>query len=485
MAYGRRIMKATGVQVLGKIASIALGVIAIAIITRHLGRTGYGQYATIMAYLQLFGIAVDLGLNVIAPSELGRLKHQQGSEKADGDVLGRVSASRLLGNIFGMRLCAALVMFTIAASVAWFIPVYSTGVRLGIALASFSFLGIVLTQILHAPFQVDAEMRWPMAAEVIGRVVLVSGVAWAAASGYGLIAIVGATVIGNVLAFIIVFIAVQRIVRVRPAFDFVMWRRILAKSWPIGLSIVFNLVYLRADTVLLSFMKPAEDVGIYAAPYRLLDVLTQFPHLVMGLVLPLLAASWASGDRSVFLGRLQRAFEGLALLGLPLVFGAVALGTPMMRLVAGPAFEVSGPVLAVLALGLLGIFLGQPFGYAIVAIEKQRTMLTGYAIVAAVTLIGYLLFIPRFSYWGAAWMTVASEIAIALMTFIVVRRTSGLRLRWGVPASAFVASIVMVAVLMATPMHVLPRIGLGAVVYGLMVVALPATRRVFRAALAL
>jgi hypothetical protein len=60
---GRTVATQTAVQVLGKIASIALGVAAIAIITRSLGREGYGWYATVMAYLQLFGIAVDLGLN--------------------------------------------------------------------------------------------------------------------------------------------------------------------------------------------------------------------------------------------------------------------------------------------------------------------------------------------------------------------------------------------------------------------------------------
>ena len=71
MAAGRRIIAQTGIQVLGKIASIGFGVLAIAIITRALGVEGFGWYATVMAYLQLFGIAVDLGLNVLAPTALG------------------------------------------------------------------------------------------------------------------------------------------------------------------------------------------------------------------------------------------------------------------------------------------------------------------------------------------------------------------------------------------------------------------------------
>ncbi|MFH1430263.1 MAG: flippase [Candidatus Uhrbacteria bacterium] len=474
MHRSRVIMTQTGIQLAGKMVSIALGVVAIAIITRGLGLEGYGKYAIIMAYLQLFGIAVDLGLNVLAPKMLGELQ-------VDEHPASSIQRQALLSNIFTMRLTAAVIVFAIAAAVAFRIPVYDQAVRIGIALATFSFLGIVLTQILQAPFQVAARMGWPTAAEIIGRVVLVGALAYAAWSGMGLMAIVAATVIGNVCMTGVVFVAAQRLVRVRLAFDFALWRGILTQSWPIALSIVFNLVYLRADQVLLSFMKPAAHVGIYAAPYRLLDVLTQFPHLVMGLVLPMLAGAWVAGDRARFHDRLQRVFDGLAFLGIPVVAGAMVLGVPLMTLVAGDQFAVSGPVLGVLSLALLGIFLGQPFGYAVVAVNAQRRMLWGYAIVAVVTLIGYCIVIPLYSYWGAAWLTVVSEVAIATITFSVVRRASALRLNLRTPLAALAAAVAMALALLATPtLHVLTRVAVGVIVYALVAFAMPWTRKLLR-----
>ncbi|MDO8463599.1 MAG: flippase [bacterium] len=504
MTMTRRIISQSGIQLAGKLAGIAFGVAAIAIITRALGLAGYGKYATIMAYLQLFGVAVDLGLNVLAPSELGRLSSsssrasdsssfvisseyssreisaaERGFSATASDSLGRNDERAvLLSNIFTMRLTVAVVVFAAAAAVAFVIPVYDPVVRVGIAAATFSFLGIVLHQILLAPFQVAQRMVWPAIADVAGRALLTAGVAFAAWRGMGILPMVWATVIGNVAMFAITFIAAQRIVRVRLAFDFPLWKRILTKSWPVALSIIFNLVYLRADTVILSFVRPEEEVGIYAAPYRLLDVVTQFPHLVMGLVLPLLAAAWATGDRAAFRHRLQRVFDGLAFLGFPLAAGALALGTPIMAFVAGSDFAVSGPILGVLSLALLGIFLGQPFGYAIVALERQRAMLWGYAAVAAVTLIGYFVFIPRYSYWGAAWMTVASEIAIAVATFAVVRRTSAVRLDLRIPVAALLASGLMALAVLAVPAwHIIPRVALGVIAYGAAVLLIPWTRR--------
>ena len=384
-------------------------------------------------------------------------------------------------------------MFAAASAVAFAIPTYSPAVRIGIAIATFSFLGIVLQQILLAPFQVAGRMLWPTVAEVVGRGLLVAGVAFAAWQQLGLLAMVWATVIGNVAMFIITYAALcwrpkprghpgaEPWVYPRVAFDLDVWRLILIRAWPIGLSILFNLVYLRADQVILSLLQPADHVGIYAAPYRLLDVLTQFPHMVMGLVLPMLAAAWAAGDRARFHDRLQRTLDGLALLGFPIAAGAIVLGTPIMTLVAGSQFAVSGPVLGVLAVALVGIFLGQPFGYGVVAVGKQRRMLWGYAVVAVVTLVGYLIAIPIWSYWGAARLTVASEIAIATITFRVVRAASGFRIALRIPAAAFLAAVTMGLALALLPLPIIPRIAAGAIVYGLVVLALPPTRRIITA----
>ncbi|MBI4433754.1 flippase [Candidatus Uhrbacteria bacterium] len=468
------LVQQTGIQVVAKAAGIGLGVAAIALLTRSLGREGYGAYATIMAYLQLFGIAVDLGLNVLAPTVLAETHAPEG----DGEARNNFS------HIFTMRLVAGVGAFAIAAAVAWVIPLYSDEVRVGIALATLSFLAIVLTQILQAPFQVAGRMQWPAFAEVVGRAVLVAGVACAAWAAAGLHAMVLATVVGNILILILTLVRARRIIPVRLTYDRAAWVAILHRTWPIALSILCNLVYLRADAVILSLLRPAADVGAYAAPYRLLDVLTQFPHMVMGLMLPLFAAAWGAGDHAQLRARLQHTFDALAVVAMPITVGAIVLGTPLMILISGPEFAVSGPVLGVLALALLGIFLGQPFGYAVVAVGAQRRMLLGYAVVAAVTLAGYLLLIPRYSFWGAAGMTVVSEVAIAFWTFVIVRRATQFTPKLAVAGCAALAALGMVVPLLLTSAWpVLIRIAIGAITYCVLLVVFPSTRQMMRAAL--
>ncbi|MBI4812347.1 oligosaccharide flippase family protein [Candidatus Falkowbacteria bacterium] len=64
MTLSARIAYNTIIQIAGKIISTALGLIAVAIMTRHLGTLGFGQYTTIITFLSFFGIIADLGLTL-------------------------------------------------------------------------------------------------------------------------------------------------------------------------------------------------------------------------------------------------------------------------------------------------------------------------------------------------------------------------------------------------------------------------------------
>jgi len=79
--------------------------------------------------------------------------------------------------------------------------------------------------------------------------------------------------------------------------------------WPIAISIIFNVVYLKGDTLLLSIFTNQTEVGIYGAAYRVLDVLTQTAMMIMGLFLPLLAFSWGQNLKQEFKERLKQLLE--------------------------------------------------------------------------------------------------------------------------------------------------------------------------------
>ncbi|MBI4437810.1 polysaccharide biosynthesis C-terminal domain-containing protein, partial [Candidatus Uhrbacteria bacterium] len=253
------------------------------------------------------------------------------------------------------------------------------------------------------------------------------------------------------------------------------WRRIFVRSWPIAISIIFNLLYLKGDILFLASFRDSSEVGLYGMSYRIIEVLTVLPVMFMGLVLPSLVASWSAGRHEEFRLRVARTFDVFAMAVIPLVIGAQLTATKLTVLIAGEDFAAAGPVLTLLILALIGVFGGALYGHLIVAINRQRVMIWSYLLVAAVSILGYLWLIPPYGMWGAAWVTLFSEAAIALLTFWVVYRVTGSLPRLTVTFKSLAAGGVMYLALRALPeSFVLVDLLVGACVYGAMLLALGA-----------
>ena len=120
-----------------------------------------------------------------------------------------------------------------------------------------------------------------------------------------------------------------------------------------------------------------------------------------------------------------------------------------MRLVAGEDFVMAGTILSALMFGMLAIYLGITFGHVIVAINKQKQAIWIYVITAVTSLAGYLILIPRYSFWGAAGVTIYSEILVMVLTFGLVYYYTKVVPSFNKFLKAILASLVMGVVLWA------------------------------------
>jgi len=407
MSYTRKIAHNTIIQIIGKAISTIIGVVVIGMLTRYLGQAGFGQYTTIMAFLQLFGVLVDMGLYIILVKKISEPN---------------VDSEQIVSNIFTLRLISAILFLGLAPIIVLFFP-YPAVVKLGVLVTALSFLGITLTQVLTGIFQKNLRMDKVVLAEVFGRIVLIVTTYFVIKADLGLIWVMVSVVAGSLLNFFILFAFSRQFVRIKLSFDFFVWRQVVKESWPIALSIAFNLIYLRADIIILSLYHKAEDVGIYGASYKVLDVLVTFPAVFAGLVLPLLTAAWVAQNREKFQRVLRKSFDFMFMAAAPLVVGTFFISKPVMDLIA-PEFRDSAAVLNILIIAAGIIFIGNLFGNTVVAINKQKTMMWLYLAVAIISLAGYLIFIPKYSYFGAAWMTIASEFMVTISAGLIVCLTA-------------------------------------------------------------
>jgi O-antigen/teichoic acid export membrane protein len=278
--------------------------------------------------------------------------------------------------------------------------------------------------------------------------------------------------LANAIWFVSIFFAAKPLAVIRPQFNWTIWKEAFYRSSPIAISTIFNLMYLRGDVLILAWVKP-DDVPQYGTAYKVVDVLTAFPTMFMGLLLPQLTMAWTGKNFESFKKILQKAFDLFAIVVIPLFFGTQIVGPQLTTLIAGERYLVAGSILKVLIVAIVCVFISTLYGHTIVALHKQKLMTLGYALTAMVSIIGYLIFIPKFGMWGAAWVTCLSEFLIATLTFIAVSWVSKTWPTVAVAGKAVLSSFVMYLVLFVLPpWPVLIVVGVGVLVYLILMLGL-------------
>ena len=452
MSTTRKLAHNTAAQIGGKAISTILGLVAIAMMTRYLGQEQFGWYITVISFLGFAGIVIDFGLIPVTA--------QMMSEP-------RFDKTKLFQNLMGFRFVTALLFFGLIPLVAYFFP-YPTEVKIAIAFSTISFLAVSMNQVLVGLYQTKLKMHVQAIAEVLGRIVLVAGLYLVMRYGAGFLPIMWILVLASVSYTIALWMMSFREIRATFRFDWDVWKAILVKSWPIAISIIFNVVYLKGDILLLSLFRDQVDVGVYGAAYRVVDILAQMAMMIMGVILPLLAYHWSRNKKDSFAKQYQQAFDIMMMLAMPMMVGLILTADKIMLLVAGSDFVVSGRPLQILAIAVFGVYLGAVFGHTAVAIDKQKQTMWIYISNAIITLIGYLVFIPRFGYWGAAWMTVFSEVYAGVLLFFTIRHFTKQSLSFVTTRKIVASAVVMAGVIwLLASLSILIIMPIAAVVYGL------------------
>jgi O-antigen/teichoic acid export membrane protein len=246
-------------------------------------------------------------------------------------------------------------------------------------------------------------------------VALVLAVAAGALTGGGLAWMTGAHVLsGAVLLGVAAGITRLKIGPIRLRSGWRRMQRVFKESvWLFVLSVA-GLVHFGADTVMLGYLQPYEQVARYQAAAKLLEA-SQFVVRPLTLILLPVCAALASRQQWGDLRRLMhRMFAGMAVLGVA-AWGFVSLlAVPIIRTVYTSTYDESATVLRVLYLSVPGLYV------ATVAMllasstmrERRAVVIMGTGVALNVTL--NMVAIPQYGALGAAWVTVVSQTFVAV-----------------------------------------------------------------------
>jgi O-antigen/teichoic acid export membrane protein len=436
MELKQKIAYNTVVQIIGKALSTLLGVISLAIMTRYLKTTGFGEYSTIINFVSFFAMSADLGLTLISAQMISNPNENQ---------------NKMLSNLFSLRLVSALLLLGLAPLTVMFFP-YSPIIKIGVLIATISYLFPALNQIIIALFQKTLKMERAMLAEVGGKVFLVIAMFIAIKIDSGLNGILWVSVFSAGVGFILNWFLSKKEAKIKLEFDFTVWKKILKKTWPLATTIILNLIYQKGDIITLSLFKDVTDVGIYGAAYRTIEVIGTIPYMFAGVMLPLFTLNWINKNFSFFEKLIQKSFNFMIVLAVPLIIGAQFTATEVIKLIAGDDFANGGLPLQILMISIALLFVSCIFSHVIIAIDKQKKVILLYLITAISSLILYLILIPKMSYLGASLVTIYSNLIILIGSLFYTKKFTKIKLNYKIFKPVFLASLGM-----ATFMFILPR----------------------------
>lgn len=446
----QKIFYNTFISLGARVVSVIIGLFIINLTTRYLGQSGFGDFSTVLAFLFIFYVLADLGLYSITIRDIA---------KADGQQE-RIIISR----IFTFRLLSSLIFFVLACLVGFLFP-YSWPIKIGIFIAALGNWAMSVTQIVIVIFQKYLKMEEVALAECLSRFIQLAIIFLFIRWQFGFFGIIWAFSIVSVLNLLFLYCFSLKYVPIKFKIDLNSWVSVLKESYPMALGAILTMFYFKFDTVMLSLMKTSADVGIYSLPYRILEVLIFLPSIFTGLVMPLMS-KYIDADKDKFKRVIQKAFDALLIVAMPLVIGTLLLSKKIIVFISSAEFIKSAGVLNILIFATAIIFISHLFYNIIVVINRQKSFIWIFALGAILNIGLNLLLIPRYSYYATAWNTVITELVVALSMAFVIFKGLKYLLSVRLIIKALSASLMMGLIIYFAPAwHLLIILPIGLLVY--------------------
>ncbi|MHB1131377.1 MAG: flippase [Chloroflexota bacterium] len=427
-------------------------------VIRVLGEVGFGQYHSVVAFVGLFGVFLELGMS----QYVGRAIAQDHSR-----------APALFWNLIVLRL---LLVVPGSIAIVFLSVVYGFEPPMVTAVVVYTLTFILAAVLVPLTTVIAARERFDViaASQVLNQVLTIAFGVPLLWFGVGFYALIYTSFLAMPVQVGICLWAIRRYklgplpFRLQPG----TWPAILRAGLPFGLislALTFN---YNVDTVILRFYHGDGMVGWYHAAYRMV-------FNIVGLVSGFLVAMTPSLTRE-HVGNPERvrawvrtSVQWMALFALPVAMGVSVLSQPIADLLFGPAFGPSGLVLAIVIWDVPLLLFIAFCGNVTTAVGLEHPAARTYLLCAGLNVVLNLLLIPAFAIYAAAAVTVTTDALAAVLFYGLLSEHMRLQETASKLARTVLATLLMGAAVALSGSLALPlAVGLGVVVYALLLVAL-------------
>jgi len=398
----RVLLKNTTTLFAGRFVTALLSFLTTVVLARYLGVRYYGEYTKVLSYILFFYLLADFGLNAIFVRE------------TRGDI---TLARKKLPAFLGMRLVWGAFLAVLAIVGIWLLSLASSGfspfVRMATLLIAPALLWYSLYLAAQALFQVELKFVRSVAAVISGTAVsfglILAASQLIAPESETLVLLSGLAFVagGAVTGLVALILARTRISLSTLRFARQDWRSLFSSAAPLGFMLLFNLIYFRIDTLMLTVWRSSSEIGAYGYAYKFFEFAIAVPTFVMSSAFPGLSKLELNSEL------FRRTF--LKLLGLLSVLAVLVLvigwvGAPFI--VVRPDFVDSVIYLRTLLVSAPLFFLTSPLMWLFILLNKQRLLMVLYLLAMGLNISANYFWIPIYGASASAIITGLTELFV-------------------------------------------------------------------------
>jgi len=379
---------------------MAVGLLVTVWVARFLGPKQFGLLSYALAYSALFGPIAGLGLNEIIVRDLVR----------DPE-----SANSTLGSAFVLQTLGSLTAIFLIVTTLLFVRPNDDLALLAVCVLSLSTL-FKSSEVAKYWFESQVQSKysvWVENGSFCALSLVRIGLIYMNAP---LMAFVWAAVIESAVIAVGLMIVYTRygghLRHWHP--NYARARALLSDSWPLILSSVAIMIYMRIDQIMIASILGDAAVGIYSAAVRISEVWYFIPMAIAASVFPIILESKVQSEK-LYYQRLQRLYDLMAILAVSVALLTTFTSSWIVSLLFGNDYQQAAPVLTVYVWAGVFVALGVARGKWLLAENLQHIGYWYVGLAMIVNVIGNLILIPVYGAIGASLATVVSQATAALI----------------------------------------------------------------------
>ncbi|AKB50014.1 Membrane protein involved in the export of O-antigen, teichoic acid lipoteichoic acids [Methanosarcina barkeri str. Wiesmoor] len=413
----------------GQVISLALGLFYFAYMAGYLGAKNFGILNTAISLTLIIGLLGDLGLSSLMTREVSR---------------NQSLAPKYLGNILLVKVLLAVVTFAVVVVVANTLGYSEQSIKV-IYIIMLSTIATNFTQVFTSIFQAFERFEFQSFGVILNSILMTVGIIFSVYQKLDLIyfALVY-FIVNSIILLYSFFICLRKLTFLDFNIDWAFLKQIISESLPFWLNSVFVLIYFKIDMVMLSIINGDIAVGLYSAPYRLIDALSFIPVVLMSTMYPVFSKFYVSSKESLEFA-FKKSFKFLTIIAIPIGIGTTILAERIILLIYRDVqYSPSAVALQILIWASVLSFINYAPSTYFSSTNRQRALMIFTFIGAVLNICLNFILIPRFSYNGAAIATVCSELAVGILMISNIHEVQNLSaLLTGVILKSLVAGAFM------------------------------------------